>query len=116
MTLTGAQAADGPQLPGRIAGLGTDAVLADKGYDSASNRAAIRSQGAEPCIPPRKNRVTAIVYDRHLYQERNVAERYFSRIKQYRRVATRFDKKVANFLGVHVGGLDWDFARLLIRR
>lgn len=45
ITVTGAQAADGPQLPSLIAGLGTDAVLADKGYDSASNRAAIRSQG-----------------------------------------------------------------------
>ena len=105
--MTAAQAADSPHLPGLIAGQQTAAVLADKGYDSAANRAAIRSQGAEPCIPPRKNRVEAIEYDRHLYKERNVVERYFARLKQYRRVATRFDKKAANFLGfVWVASID----------
>ena len=82
-----------------IAGLATGAVLADRGYDSAANRAAIEAAGAEPCIPPRRNRVEAIEYDRHLYEERNVAERYFARVKPYRRVATRYDKKAANYLG-----------------
>lgn len=105
--MTGAEAADSPHLPGLIAGQQTTAVLADKGYDSASNRAAIRSHGAEPCIPPRKNRVEAVEYDRHLYQERNVVERYFARIKRWRRVATRFDKKAANFLGfVWIASID----------
>jgi putative transposase len=99
LKLTGSEAADSPHLPGLIAGQKTDAVLADKGYDSDANRAAIRSRGAEPCIPPRSNRKAAIAYDRHLYKERNVVERFFSRIKQYRRVATRFDKKAANYLG-----------------
>jgi transposase len=99
LAVTGAEAADSPHLPGLIAGIETDAVLADKGYDSDANRAAIRAAGAEPCIPPRKNRTTAIDYDRHLYRERNVAERFFGRVKQYRRVATRYDKKAANFLG-----------------
>lgn len=97
--LTGANAADSPHLPGLIAGVEAKAVLADKGYDSDTNRASIRGRGAEPCIPPRKNRAEPIAYDRHLYQERNVVERYFARIKQYRRVATRYDKKAANFLG-----------------
>jgi len=99
LAVTGAEAADSPHLPGLIAGIETDAVLADKGYDSDANRAAIRAAGAEPCIPPRKNRTAAIDYDRHLYKERNVAERFFGRVKQYRRVATRYDKKAANFLG-----------------
>ena len=99
LAVTGAEAADSPHLPGLIAGIETDAVLADKGYDSDANRAAIRAAGAEPCIPPRKNRTAAIDYDRHLYKERNVAERSFGRVKQYRRVATRYDKKAANFLG-----------------
>lgn len=97
--LTAAQCADSPQLPGLIAGVETDAVLADKGCDSESNRRAIRGQGAEPCIPPKKNRLAKIAYDRHLYKERNVVERFFARIKQYRRVATRYDKKARNFLG-----------------
>ncbi len=99
LTVTEAQAADSPQLPRLIAGLKTQAVLADKGYDSDANRTAIRAQGAEPCIPPRKNRKVVVPYDQHLYRERNGVERFFGRIKQYRRVATRFDKKAANYLG-----------------
>ncbi len=99
LELTGSEAADSPRLPGLIAGVETDAVLADKGYDSDANRAAIRARGAEPCIPARRNRTAKVEYDRHLYKERNVVERYFARIKQYRRVATRYDKKAANFLG-----------------
>lgn len=99
LELTGSQASDSPRLPGLIAGVETEAVLADKGYDSDANRTAIRAGGAQPCIPPRKNRVEPIEYDRHLYKERNVVERFFARVKQYRRVATRYDKKAANFLG-----------------
>lgn len=99
LELTGSQASDSPRLPGLIAGVEARAVLADKGYDSDANRAAIRAAGADPCIPPRKNRTQPIEYDRFLYKERNVVERYFARVKQYRRVATRYDKKAANFLG-----------------
>ncbi len=94
--LTGSEAADRPDL---IAGVEVEAVLADKGYDSDANRAAIRRRAAVPCIPPRKNRKEPIAYDRHLYRERNVAERFFGQLKPYRRVATRFDKKAANVLG-----------------
>jgi putative transposase len=99
MHLSGANAADSPHLPALIAGVDADAVLADKGYDSDANRDAIRAQGAEPCIPPRRNRTVAIPYDRHLYRERNGVERFFGRVKQWRRVATRYDKKARNFLG-----------------
>ena len=107
LRLTGANAADSPRLPELIAGIDTDAVLADKGYDADTNRAAIRAAGAEPCVPPRRNRTEAVPYDRHLYKERNRVERFFGRIKQYRRVATRYDKKAANFLGfVWVATLD----------
>jgi putative transposase len=99
LELTGSEAADSPHLPGLIAGVKADAVLADKGYDSDANRAAIRKLGAEPCIPSRKNRKEPIAYDRHLYGARNMVERFFGRIKQYRRVATRFDKRARNYLG-----------------
>lgn len=85
-------------MPGRIAGVATTAVLADKGYDSDANRAAIRGQGAEPCIPPRKHRTAPVEYDRHLYRERSAVELFFGRIKQYR-LATRYEKKAANYLG-----------------
>ena len=97
--LTPAQASDSPQLPGLIRGVKTQAVLADKGYDSDLNRAAIRGQGAQPCIPGKRNRLAKIEYDRHLSRERNVVERFFARIKQYRRVATRYDKLARNYLG-----------------
>jgi transposase len=99
LELTGSQASDSPRLPGLIAGVETEAVPADKGYDSDANRAAIRAAGAVPCVPPRRHRVDPSDYDRHLYTERNVVERYFARVKPYRRVATRYDKKAANFLG-----------------
>ena len=69
LKLTGSEAADSPHLPGLIAGVKTDAVQADKGYDSDANRAAILGRGAEPCIPPRSNRKKTILYDRHLYKE-----------------------------------------------
>ena len=58
----------------------------------------IESRGAEAVIPTRKDRKEQRAIDRHLYKPRNVLERYFSRVKQYRRVATRYDKKAANFL------------------
>ena len=97
--LTGANAADSPHRPALIAGIETGAVPADTGYDADANREAIRARGAEQCLPPRKNRTAAIEYDRHLDRERNVVERFFARIKPYRRVATRYDKKARNFLG-----------------
>ena len=99
LEVTGSEAADSPRLPGLVAGSEADAVLADTGSDAAANRAAIRAAGAEPCLPPRRNRTAAIPYDRHLDEERNRAERYFARVKPYHRVATRYDKKAANFLG-----------------
>jgi len=99
LELTGAQAADCTQLPGLSAGHQPRAVLGDKGYDADANRAAIGAAGAEPCIPGKRNRKVPVAYDRHLYKERNVVERYFGRLKQYRRVATRYDKKAANYLG-----------------
>jgi transposase len=49
-------------------------------------------------IPPKANRVEQRAFDRHLYRERNLVERFLNRIKQFRRVATRYDKKAQNFL------------------
>ena len=99
LKVTGGQAADSPHLPELIAGQETDAVIADKGYDSNENRQVIENQGAEAVIPGKKNRKTPVVYDRHLYRERFVVECYFGKLKQYRRVATRYDKKAKNYLG-----------------
>lgn len=99
LELTGSQAADCKRLPGLIDGHRAEAVLADKAYDSAENREAVEAEGAESVIPGRSNRKEPVEFDRHLYKERNVVERYFGRLKRYRRVVTRYDKKAQNYLG-----------------
>ena len=80
-----------------LAGFTPKYVLADKGYDSQELVASIRAQGAEPVIPPRRCQQPR-AYDRTRYRLRNRIERCFAKLKQFRRIATRFDRKPANFL------------------
>jgi putative transposase len=54
---------------------------------------------ASPVIPPKRNRTFKRPYDAELYKERNISERFFHKLKQFRRVATRYDKLLANFMG-----------------
>jgi transposase len=75
------------------------AVVADKGYDSDEFAATVEQRGAEVIIPPRSNRKQPRDYDRVTYKERNKAERCIGLMKQFRRVATRYEKKATNFLG-----------------
>jgi transposase len=72
-------------------------VIADEGYDADSIRAHIRGQGAVPNIPNRSNCKTKYRWTKALYRERNRVERFFNRLKQFRRIATRYDKLGANF-------------------
>ncbi len=72
-------------------------VIADKGYDADSIRTHIREQGAIPNIPNRSNRKTKYRWTKAIYRERNHVERFFNRLKQSRRIATRYDKLGANF-------------------
>jgi transposase len=105
-TRTGGQAADVTQAEALITGHEPDAVIADQGYDSDALVGAIERRGAEAVIPPRSNRQRPRTIDRHLYRERNLAERFIGRIKRYRRVATRSDKTARNFLAfVHVASI-----------
>jgi transposase len=76
------------------------AVLGDKGYDSDELVEEIESRGAEAVIPPKKNRVEPREYDHVLYKERNKVERCVGLLKQFRRVATRYEKTARNFLGI----------------
>jgi transposase len=104
--LTGGQEADINQGPALIEGHDAKAVIADKGYDGDDFVATIEARGAEAVIPPKKNRIFQREYDKHTYKERNLAERFINRIKQYRRVATRYEKTARNFLGfVHVAAI-----------
>jgi len=73
-------------------------VLADKGYDADALRRSLRRAGAVPVIPGRINRKRRIAYDKDRYKERHRIENAFCRIKDFRRVATRYDKLAGNFL------------------
>jgi transposase len=73
-------------------------LLADKGYDSDWFRAALAKRGTIACIPPRKNRKTQYHYDKVLYRQRHKIENVFGRIKDWRRVATRYDRCAHAFM------------------
>ena len=73
-------------------------VIADKGYDADRVRAHIRAQGAIPNIPNRSNRKKKYRWKKAIYRERNCVERFFNKLKQFRRIATRYDKLGATFL------------------
>ena len=62
--------------------------------------ACIQAMGAEAVIPPRSHRIDQRAYDRHLYQDRNLVERFFNRLKQVRRMATRYDTLARNFVSL----------------
>jgi transposase len=73
-------------------------LLADRGYDADWIRALTSNQGAWANIPPKRNRKDPICFSPYLYRDRNLVERFFNKIKQCRRVATRYDKLAANYL------------------
>ncbi len=82
-----------------LEGLRPQYVIGDKGYDSDELRQQIRRQGAKPVIPSRKG-IRKRRHDRERYKLRNIAERFFGRLKHYRRVATRYEKTAVNYLGI----------------
>ena len=97
-TLTGAEQADITQAFDLLdEALGASAVIADKGYDSDALVEHIQSRKAEAIIPPRSNRKGLREYDRHRYKARNLVERFFIRLKQFRRIATRYEKLALHF-------------------
>jgi transposase len=73
-------------------------VLADRGYDADWIRQFVSEQGAWANLPPKKNRTNPINFSPDLYRSRNLVERFFHKIKQCRRIATRYDKLAANYL------------------
>jgi transposase len=77
-------------------------LLADRGYDSDTFRNILKKKGINSVIPGRKNRKQPIEYDQQLYKKRNAAERFFGRIKEFRRIATRYDKTSVMFKGAIV--------------
>ena len=92
-----------------VAAKGAGNVLADKAYDTDAVVASVVALGAQVVIPSKKNRLVQRVIDRNLYRDRNKVERFFSRLKQFRRLATRYDKTACSFLGMlhFVSALLW---------
>ena len=77
-----------------------DRLLGDKGYDSDDIRNDLADRGIEPVIPPRSNRTTPIEYDREAYKRRSLIERCVNRLKQFRRIATRYEKTARAYLSM----------------
>jgi transposase len=108
LVATAGQVADVTQAEALIDDLAVAHVIADKGYDSAKLVESIEAAGAEAVIPPRSNRKQLRGYDRHLYKERNLVERFINRVKHCRRVATRYDKTARNYLAF------WQLASIMV--
>jgi transposase len=98
--LTPGQACDLDGADQLLPNIVADTVLADKGYD-ADERVIerLQAQGKTALIPAKRNRNNPRDYDRDLYQARHLIEIFFPFLKQYRAIATRYDKRAANFLG-----------------
>ena len=97
LVVTPGQRGDAPQAPALMEGLRPGHVIADAAYDSDAIRSHVAASGGRACIKPNPTRKRKKRYDRQRYRRRNVIERFFRRIKQCRRVATRYEKKAANF-------------------
>ena len=73
-------------------------VMADRAYDTNAIRTQIEDQGGVPNIPPKRTRIWKSCFSPVLYRDRNAIERMFCRLKDYRRIATRYDKLATTFL------------------
>lgn len=99
LRLTGGQVADCTEADALTDDLGEgDILLADKGYDSNAIRAKAAERKAWANIPPKANRKGTFVFSSWVYRQRNLVERFFNRIKQFRGIATRYDKRPENYL------------------
>jgi transposase len=73
-------------------------LIADKGYDSDEYRAALRAKGISACIPPRQGRTAPATYSKTHYKQRHKIENMFGRLKDWRRIATRYDRRSDIFM------------------
>jgi transposase len=93
-------------LGGVPAGAEVKAVIADKAYDSMGVVGTVEAMPAEAVIPTLRTRKEQRQIDKDLYKERNLAERFWRKAKEFRRVATRYEKTARNFLAfVHVASI-----------
>jgi transposase len=98
--ITAGNVHDVVEAPRLIAAAQGQNFIADKAYDSDGVIEAIEAKAMTPIIPSRSNRKTPRKHDAHAYKERHLVEFFFNRLKQYRRIATRYEKTAINFLGL----------------
>ncbi len=104
--MTGGEVSDYTKALDLLDGIKATAALADKGYDADYIVDAANDMGAEVVIPPKSNRKEGRPFNKDLYKERNLIERMFNKIKNFRRVATRYDKTAEAFLAfVTIAGI-----------
>jgi transposase len=99
LELSAGEAHDAPMAAILLKGLpkGTQ-LLADRGYDADWIRTTIYDQGCRPVIPPKSNRKELLYYSKCQYKKRNLVERCFNKLKQFRQVATRYDRHASAYL------------------
>jgi transposase len=98
--LTAGQNGDAPQAGPLLKGAPAKFVIADTAYDADHIRQAIAEKGAEAVIPNNPSRSLKYPLDEHLYAQRHLIECCFSKLKQFRRVATRYEKTARNYLAI----------------
>lgn len=97
--LTAGQADDGKSAAAMLDALQPHAILlADRAYDSNAIRALARERNVWANIPPKKHRTGSFSFSAWVYRQRNLIERYFNKLKQYRGIATRYDRDPLNFM------------------
>jgi transposase len=99
--ITPGQASDKTVFPELIGGLPrTTVVVADRGYDCRALIELVAARGGQAHIPTQRQVKVQRSVDRDIYRQRNLVERYFCNLKQFRRIATRFEKLARNFLAI----------------
>jgi transposase len=99
LKLTEGQAHDGRSADDMLDSLGHgDVLLADRAYDSDAMRTRLADRGAWACVKPMPNRKRIPAFSPFLYRYRNLVERFFNKLKHFRAIATRYDKRDDNFL------------------
>ena len=99
LKITPGQAHDGRSADDMLASVGLRCtLLADRAYDSNRLRDELAARGATANVKPMKGRLDQLPFDRELYKQRNVVERFFNKLKHFRAIATRYDKRDDNYL------------------
>jgi transposase len=96
--LTGGQVHESRTAEALLDGVEADALIADKAYDSNAIRGTVKAARMKAVIPSNRSRKRPIRHDKLLYRERNRIERCFNKLKHFRRLATRYDRRAVHFL------------------